>query len=101
LCVHLRLHSLPTRRSSDLEVFRTPGEVAAELDPDEFKLYELIWQRTIASQMADAKGTTMSVRITGTAASGEECTFAASGRTISLDRKSTRLNSSHVKISYA
>jgi len=66
------------------EVFRTPGEVAAELDPDEFKLYELIWQRTIASQMADAKGTTMSVRITGTAASGEECTFAASGRTISF-----------------
>jgi len=66
------------------EVFRTPGEVAGELDPDEFKLYELIWQRTIASQMADAKGTTMSVRITGTAASGEECTFAASGRTISF-----------------
>ncbi|MGP4018300.1 type I DNA topoisomerase [Saccharopolyspora sp. 5N708] len=68
------------------ESFRTPGEVAAELrnDVDGFKLYELIWQRTIASQMADAKGTTLSVRITGTATSGEECTFAASGRTITF-----------------
>ncbi|MPY79834.1 MAG: type I DNA topoisomerase [Actinophytocola sp.] len=67
------------------EVFRTPGEVANELESDEFRLYELIWQRTIASQMADAKGTTMSVRITGTAAgTGEECTFAASGRTITF-----------------
>jgi DNA topoisomerase-1 len=66
------------------ENFRTPGEVASELDADGFKLYELIWQRTIASQMADAKGTTLSVRITGHAATGEECTFAASGRTISF-----------------
>nr|WP_114454297.1 type I DNA topoisomerase [Halopolyspora algeriensis] len=66
------------------ENFRTPGELARELDGDGFKLYELIWQRTIASQMADAKGTTLSVRITGTAAGGEECTFAASGRTITF-----------------
>ncbi|HEY2062580.1 type I DNA topoisomerase [Amycolatopsis sp. NBC_01480] len=66
------------------EVFRTPGQVASELDSDEFRLYEMIWQRTIASQMADAKGTTMSVRIVGTATSGEECTFAASGRTITF-----------------
>ena len=66
------------------EVFRTPGQVARELAPDEFRLYELIWQRTIASQMADARGTTMSVRITGTAASGEECTFTSSGRTITF-----------------
>jgi DNA topoisomerase-1 len=66
------------------ETFRTPGEVAAELDSDAYKLYELIWQRTIASQMADAKGTTLSVRIVGSASSGEECTFAASGRTITF-----------------
>ncbi|WP_374727256.1 type I DNA topoisomerase [Haloactinomyces albus] len=66
------------------ENFRTPGELAQELDGDGFKLYELIWQRTISSQMADAKGTTLSVRITGTAAGGEECTFAASGRTITF-----------------
>src|SRR5699024_5750438 len=50
----------------------------------EFKLYELVWQRTIASQMADAKGTTMSVRLVGSAGTGEECTFAASGRTITF-----------------
>jgi DNA topoisomerase-1 len=66
------------------EVFRTPGQVASELETDEFRLYEMIWQRTIASQMADAKGTTMSVRIVGNASSGEECTFAASGRTITF-----------------
>jgi DNA topoisomerase-1 len=66
------------------EVFRTPGQVAGELESDEFRMYELIWQRTVASQMADARGTTMSVRITGTAASGEECTFASSGRTITF-----------------
>ncbi|MBB3050167.1 DNA topoisomerase-1 [Prauserella isguenensis] len=66
------------------EVFRTPGQAAAELETDEFRLYELIWQRTIASQMADAKGTTMSVKITGTATSGEECVFSASGRTITF-----------------
>ena len=66
------------------ETFRTPGEVAGELESDEFRLYELIWQRTIASQMADARGTTMSVRIAGTAATGEDCTFAASGRTITF-----------------
>src|SRR5207248_9048588 len=66
------------------EVFRTPGEVARELESDEFKLYELIWQRTIASQMADARGTTMTVRIVGTSATAEECTFSASGRTITF-----------------
>ncbi|MGH3927309.1 MAG: DNA topoisomerase, partial [Pseudonocardiaceae bacterium] len=66
------------------ESFQTPGQVASALDADEHRLYELIWQRTVASQMADARGTTMSVRITGTAATGEECTFAASGRTITF-----------------
>ncbi|HEU0087600.1 MAG TPA: type I DNA topoisomerase [Pseudonocardiaceae bacterium] len=66
------------------ESFRTPGQVAGALDADEFRLYELIWQRTVASQMADARGTTLSVRIIGTAATGQECTFAASGRTITF-----------------
>ncbi|MGH3904483.1 MAG: type I DNA topoisomerase [Pseudonocardiaceae bacterium] len=66
------------------ETFQTPGQVANALDGDEFRLYELIWQRTVASQMADARGTTISVRITGVAATGEECTFAASGRTITF-----------------
>ncbi|XVS64808.1 type I DNA topoisomerase [Actinosynnema sp. CA-299493] len=66
------------------EVFRTPGQVARELESDEFKLYELIWQRTIASQMSDARGNTTSVRITGRTTGGEEVTFASSGRTITF-----------------
>ncbi len=66
------------------ESFRTPGELAGELEGDDFRLYELVWQRTIASQMADARGTTLSVRVTGTAGTGEEVTFAASGRTITF-----------------
>jgi DNA topoisomerase-1 len=66
------------------ESFATPGQLAGALDADEFRLYELVWQRTVASQMADARGTTMSVRITGNSATGEACTFAASGRTITF-----------------
>ncbi len=66
------------------ESFQTPGQVANTLDTDEFRIYELIWQRTVASQMADARGTTMSVKINGVAATGEQCTFAASGRTITF-----------------
>jgi DNA topoisomerase I len=66
------------------DVFRTPGEIAREVDGDDFRLYELIWQRTVASQMADARGTSVSVRIGGTAATGEDVTFASSGRTITF-----------------
>ena len=66
------------------ETFQTPGQLAGALDADEFRLYELVWQRTVASQMADARGTTMSVRITGAASTGEDCTLAASGRTITF-----------------
>jgi DNA topoisomerase-1 len=62
--------------------FRTPGEVAKELSTEEFKLYELIWRRTIASQMTDAVGMSVSVRIRATSSSGEECDFGASGKTI-------------------
>src|SRR5258706_3705264 len=62
--------------------FRTPGEVAKELSTEEFKLYELIWRRTIASQMTDAVGMSVSVRIRATSTSGEECDFGASGKTI-------------------
>ena len=46
---------------------RRPGQLHCQLDNDEFRLYELIWQRTVASQMADARGTTLTLRITGTA----------------------------------
>jgi DNA topoisomerase I len=64
--------------------FRTPGQIAREVDGDDFRLYELIWQRTVASQMADARGTTVSVRVAAVAATGEECVFATSGRTITF-----------------
>ncbi|HEY6795432.1 MAG TPA: type I DNA topoisomerase [Kineosporiaceae bacterium] len=43
--------------------FRTPAQVAGELRGDEFRLYELIWKRTVASQMADARGSTATVRL--------------------------------------
>ncbi|MEO9139069.1 MAG: type I DNA topoisomerase [Jatrophihabitans sp.] len=64
--------------------FRTPGQVANELSSDEFRLYELIWQRTLASQMSDAVGTTVSIRIGGTSASNEAVVFTTSGRTITF-----------------
>ena len=66
------------------DTFATPGALHAELDADGFRLYELIWQRTVASQMADARGTTLSLRIAGAASDGREATFAASGRTITF-----------------
>ncbi|MEU4622470.1 type I DNA topoisomerase [Actinoplanes sp. NPDC023801] len=62
--------------------FRTPGEVAKELSSDEFRLYELIWRRTIASQMTDAIGNSISVRIRAVSTANEEADFAASGKTI-------------------
>ncbi|OBK21193.1 type I DNA topoisomerase [Mycobacterium asiaticum] len=69
------------------ETFATPDAVRRELDGDEFRLYELIWQRTVASQMADARGTTLSLRINGTAggpAGDRQVVFSASGRTITF-----------------
>jgi DNA topoisomerase-1 len=64
------------------EQFRTPGAVARELSVEEFKLYELIWKRTVASQMSDAIGNSVSARIRAITAAGEECDFGASGKTI-------------------
>jgi DNA topoisomerase-1 len=66
------------------DTFRTPGEVAGQLSRDEFRLYELIWQRTLASQMADAVGTTVSVRLAGISITDERAEFATSGRTITF-----------------
>ncbi|MFF3867404.1 type I DNA topoisomerase [Micromonospora sp. NPDC001898] len=62
--------------------FRTPGEVAKELSGEEFKLYELIWRRTIASQMTDAVGSSVSVRIRAVSSAQEEADFGATGKTI-------------------
>lgn len=64
--------------------FRTPGQLAAQLARDEFRLYELIWQRTVASQMADAVGQTVSVRLSGRSTIEEAVEFTASGRTITF-----------------
>ncbi len=66
------------------DAFRTPGQLASALSSDEFRLYELIWQRTLASQMADAVGTTLSVRLAGTSVAQERAEFATSGRTITF-----------------
>jgi DNA topoisomerase-1 len=69
------------------ETFATPDAVRRELDGDEYRLYELIWQRTVASQMADARGTTLSLRINGeieAAGTRRALQFSASGRTITF-----------------
>jgi DNA topoisomerase I len=66
------------------DTFRTPGQVANQLSSDEFRLYELIWQRTLASQMADAVGTTVTVRIAGESVAQERAEFSTSGRTITF-----------------
>jgi len=66
------------------DTWRTPQQVGAEVGPDEAKLYELIWKRTLASQMPDAKGETVSVRLGATGSDGRDAEFAASGRTITF-----------------
>ncbi len=62
--------------------FRTPGQIAGEVSPDELKLYELIWKRTLASQMSDAIGTTMTVRFGAEASDGRDAEFSATGTVI-------------------
>ena len=64
------------------ESFRTPQQLS--LSGDEAKLYELIWKRTIASQMKDAKGETVTLRIAADATTGESVEFTSSGRTITF-----------------
>jgi DNA topoisomerase-1 len=69
--------------------FRTPAQVARELSGDQFRLYELIWKRTVASQMADARGSTASVRIAATVpapadGTATDAVFAASGTVITF-----------------
>ncbi|NHN55392.1 type I DNA topoisomerase [Calidifontibacter sp. DB0510] len=66
--------------------FRTPAQVAGELRGDEFALYELIWKRTVASQMADARGSTATVRleVPVDAAGAKVAEFSASGTVITF-----------------
>ena len=62
--------------------FRTPAQTG--LTGDQFRLYELIWMRTVASQMKDAVGQSVTIRLGGAAATGEDVVFSASGRVITF-----------------
>ena len=66
------------------DFFRTPKELERELNRDELALYDLIWKRTLASQMADARGLTVSLRLGATSASGRDAEFSASGTVITF-----------------
>ncbi len=64
--------------------FKTPGQLAGQVSGEELRLYELIWQRTVASQMADARGVTASVKLGATTADGQDAEFSASGKVITF-----------------
>ncbi len=64
--------------------FRTPDQVRRELSAEEFNVYDLIWKRTVASQMADARGQTVSVRIAAAAADGRSAEFSTAGTVITF-----------------
>jgi DNA topoisomerase-1 len=66
------------------ETFRTPGELAPELSRDEFALYDLIWKRTVASQMADAKKMQMRVDFDATTADKKSAIFRANGSVVTF-----------------
>jgi DNA topoisomerase-1 len=66
------------------ESFKTPGELAPELSRDEFALYDLIWKRTVASQMADAKKMQMRVDFDAKTSDGRETIFRANGSVITF-----------------
>ncbi|MCW2601060.1 MAG: topA [Frankiales bacterium] len=64
--------------------FKTPGQLAGQVSGDELRLYELIWQRTVASQMADARGVTASVKLGAVTVDGTDAEFSASGKVITF-----------------
>ncbi|HEU5207367.1 MAG TPA: type I DNA topoisomerase [Gaiellaceae bacterium] len=66
------------------DTFRTPKQLAGELNRDELALYDLVWKRTLASQMEDARGQTVSLRIGATSTNGEDVEFGASGTVITF-----------------
>ncbi len=66
------------------DAFRMPDRVRGELPPEQAALYELIWKRTVASQMADAVGESVSVKVGATGASGRDAEFATSGKVITF-----------------
>ena len=66
------------------DVFRAPEEIAREVSRDELALYELIFKRTVASQMKDASGHTVSIQVEGVTEPGTTATFGASGTVITF-----------------
>jgi len=66
------------------DTFRMPADVQRELSRDEHALYELVWKRTVASQMEDARGQTASLRLGATASDGRDAEFGASGTVITF-----------------
>jgi DNA topoisomerase-1 len=66
------------------DVFKTPSELSTVLRGNDFKLYDLIWKRTVASQMADARGSTASVTIAGQTEDAGTADFTASGTVITF-----------------
>jgi DNA topoisomerase I len=66
------------------DTFRTPKQLSGELNRDELALYDLVWKRTLASQMEDARGQTVSLRIGAASANGEDVEFGASGTVITF-----------------
>ena len=66
------------------EVFKSPGELAPELSRDQFALYDLIWKRTVASQMADAKKMQARVDFDVTTKDGKAASFRANGSVVTF-----------------
>ena len=64
------------------DTFRTPGEVSKELTGDEFLLYELIWKRTVASQMVNAQVATTTIKFGAQTADGKDSEFSSSGTVV-------------------
>jgi len=66
------------------EVFRSPSEVASQLSGRALELYDLIWKRTVASQMEDAKVSTTTARIEVSPINGKAVEFSASGTVVTF-----------------
>jgi len=66
------------------DTFQTPEQLATMVGPDEANLYDLIWKRTVASQMADAVGVTVSARLGADSSDGRPAVFGTSGRIITF-----------------
>ncbi|WP_297084151.1 type I DNA topoisomerase [uncultured Demequina sp.] len=61
------------------DTFRTPDSLRTQLRGDEFRMYEMIWKRTLASQMADAVGTTSTITVGAKSSAGHAVEFSKSG----------------------